>query len=166
MNRPLEDRFWEKVNLLSDDECWEWKATRSHKGYGEFYSKLRGGRKTRAHQVAWILSHGEIPDGMCVCHKCDNPACVNPRHLFVGTALDNNKDKMEKGRWKSRFLYGIDHPQHGTKSKFNKLTEDNVKEIRILKNSGYTLRSIAERFGVSHGVVNNIIQGRKWSWLK
>lgn len=158
-------RFWDKVIVLSADECWEWTAGKNKKGYGEFW--LAGERHLHAHQISWMWENEkEIPSGMCVLHSCDNPSCVNPDHLFLGTNQDNIDDKMKKGRWRSRFLRGTDHPQHGTNSKFNKLSDADVKEIRKLKEKGHTLRGIALIFGVSHGVVNNIIQGRKWSWLK
>ena len=166
MTKPLEKRFWEKVDIRSSNECWKWRGKTNPKGYGEFYSKIRNGKHTRSHQVSWILAFGDIPDGFQVCHTCDNSACVNPNHLFLGTNQDNVDDKMKKGRWKSRFLYGEEHPQHGEKSRFHKLTEQNVLEIRRLREQGHTLRSIGERFGVTHGVVNNILQGRKWAWLK
>lgn len=163
--KSLEERFWEKVDIRSDDECWEWKGSKNKKGYGEFWFPQRG-KHTRAHQVSWILKYGDIRDSYCVLHKCDNPPCVNPKHLFLGTNQDNMEDRQQKGRWNSRFLFGTEHPQHGENSKHHKLSESDVHEIRSLKNQGTSLREIGKRFGVSHGVINNIIQGRKWAWLK
>lgn len=92
------NRFWSKVDKGDDGEwgsCWLWTARTNHFGYGEFWF-----RKTihKAHRVAWILVNGEIPDGLCVLHRCDNPSCVNPEHLWLGTKCDNNRDKAEKGR--------------------------------------------------------------------
>lgn len=167
-NKTLEERFWEKVNIGGKDDCWNWIATINYKGYGEFYSKIRGGKHTHSHQVAWMLfSEKDIPEGMCVCHVCDNPSCCNPSHLFLGTNQENTDDKMKKGRWKSRFLFGEEHPQHGELSKHNKLSEDNVREIRSMwASKEFTLRDIAKKFGVTHGVINNINHGRKWAWLK
>ena len=163
-NLDVQTRFWKKVKILEDNECWEWQAGKNYKGYGEFY--VAGERHLHAHQISWIHRNDEIPEGMCVLHRCDNPSCVNPNHLFLGTNQDNVTDKMNKGRWKSHFLVGEEHPQHGTNSKFNKLSEQDVKDIREKYKAGQTLRSIAKEFGVVHGVINNIIQGRKWSWLK
>lgn len=164
--RGLEDRFWEKVDIRGEDECWNWLACKNYKGYGEFWFSQRG-KHTHAHQVSWIIHYDEIPEGLCVCHHCDNPACMNPKHLFLGTFADNNKDRDIKGRTRSRFLYGKDHPQHGTNSQFNKLTEDNVRKIRQLCASGvHTLKEIGDMFGVSKGLVSNIKQRRKWAWLK
>jgi len=164
--KSLEERFWGKVDVGNKDECWEWLFSKNSKGYGEFWYPQRG-KHTHAHQASWAIHYGEIPKGMCVCHHCDNPSCVNPDHLFLGTIADNNKDRDQKGRSKYRFLYGKDHPQHGTNSKFNKLAEEDVREIRKLCASGnHTLREIGNMFGVCHGVISNIKQKRKWAWLK
>ena len=86
-------RFWDKVDKTG--ECWIWTAYTKTDGYGQFKfdGKMRG-----AHRMAWLLTNGEIPDGMLVCHTCDNPSCVNPNHLFLGTNQDNADDKMNKGR--------------------------------------------------------------------
>lgn len=96
--RPLADRFWEKVDRRGDDECWPWKAAHLRDGYGRIAVGRRGSPMVSAHRVAWILAHGWIPAGMNVCHRCDNPPCVNHGHLFLETNLGNVKDKMQKGR--------------------------------------------------------------------
>lgn len=95
----LEVRFWGHVNRDGpirqgmDTPCWEWMAARNNHGYGVINL---GPKLGYAHRVAWELTHGSIPDGLCVLHRCDNPACV--RHLFLGTMRDNTKDMMQKGR--------------------------------------------------------------------
>lgn len=87
------DRFWNKVDRSGD--CWTWQGSRDRKGYGRVSVNQR---PVLAHRFSWTLSHGPIPDGLCVLHKCDNPPCVNPEHLFLGTIADNNRDMVAKGR--------------------------------------------------------------------
>lgn len=166
MNKDATNRFWSKVDVRSEDECWKWTAATSPSGYGEFWFPQRG-KHTRAHQVSWILKYGDIPEGLGVLHKCDNPSCVNPKHLFLGTNLDNNKDRDAKGRRIQGTVYfGVEHPQHGTNSPHNKLTESQVLEIVKLKEIGeLSNNQIATAFGVSSGYINNIWHGRKWAWL-
>ncbi len=99
---PVAERFWPKVDRRGPDECWEWKAARQAEGYGKMFTTNRC-RPERAHRVSWVLHHGPIPDGMFVLHRCDNPPCVNPAHLFLGTNLDNIEDMGRKGRHRGRY---------------------------------------------------------------
>jgi hypothetical protein len=89
------DKFWKRVDVKSKDECWEWQGPKNGWGYGLHLSFI-------ASRIAWVLVYGDIPYGMFVCHKCDNPLCCNPNHLFLGTHDDNMKDATIKGRrnWK------------------------------------------------------------------
>lgn len=98
---PVEERFWSKVATKGPDDCWEWGAGIGANGYGKFrLSDPR--REAGAHRMAWALAKGaEVPEGLCVLHKCDNPPCCNPAHLFLGTKGDNNRDRAEKGRTRS-----------------------------------------------------------------
>lgn len=163
----FEKRFWDKVKITGTYDCWEWQGAKNTKGYGEFWNTLRDGRHTRAHQVSWILRNGEIPDGLCICHKCDNPSCVNPAHLFLGTVEENNADTIKKGRRiQGKLLYGRDHPQHGSNAPHSKLTDKDVLEILHIRDTEkISFAKIGSRFGVSAGLVNNIVHGRKWKWL-
>lgn len=93
---PLEKRFWAKVDRRGDDECWPWLGFLNNQGYGTL---RQGVLYRRASQVSWELEHGlPFPEGKFACHSCDNPSCVNPKHLWVGTALDNFRDAVKKGR--------------------------------------------------------------------
>lgn len=141
----LRARFWAKVAKSGADDCWEWQAAKTYEGYGLFTMSGNVG----AHRVAWMLFTGEdIPDGMLICHHCDNPSCVNPRHLFLGTTSDNIRDSLEKGRWPSPCG----------------LCEDDVREIRRLyKETDILQREIADLFGIAAMTVSRIVRYRAWA---
>lgn len=113
------------------------------------------GKAMNAHRAAWIEAYGEIPKGMYVCHKCDVPRCINPNHLFLGTASDNMADMWSKSRHKL--------PSDGVIGSHNaKLTVDQVKEIKRLLESGVFQRDLAKQFGVSQAAISGINRGKTW----
>src|SRR3990170_7379385 len=120
--KSMQDRFFEKVEPITESGCWIWMASLNIYGYGRFRYK---GRPSSAHRASWEMKYGYIPDGMNVCHKCDIPSCVNPNHLFIGTRKDNMRDKVIKGRAKTG-------KQNGENNGFSKLTLKQVTEIRNL----------------------------------
>jgi hypothetical protein len=145
--KSFEARFWEKVSRADGDGCWLWAGS-LWKGYGRL--RLPGGRYGSAHRAAWGLTFGVIPDGMCICHHCDNPRCVRPDHLFLGTRRDNNRDRWEKGRYDDT---------HGERHPGAKLTEDTVRLIRVSEEAGITL---AARYGVTPTTISDVRKGRTW----
>jgi hypothetical protein len=144
------DRFWTKVEKT--DSCWNWTSTKHPKGYGLFSIK---NRNQRAHRVSYQLCCGPIPDGMQVLHKCDNPSCVRPDHLFLGTNADNMADKVAKGR---QAHYGHRGDKHPTA----KLT---VAQVLAVREATGTHREVAARFGVSMTQIADIRARRAWSYL-
>lgn len=147
-------RFWAKVDIGGNEECWCWLGCTDRNGYGR--SRFRGSTSEGAHRIAWILTYGEIPDGLCVCHTCDNPGCVNPKHLFVGTHADNMADMVRKGRAGRGGYY------HGG-SNNSKLSKVEVLEIRRLRReTSLTLREIGEMFGVLATTIYNVVSGKSW----
>lgn len=146
-------RFWAKVRKGSPDDCWEWTASRLPQGYGCFAISAEGSRKTwRAHRVAYILSTGQpIPDGMCVCHSCDNPPCCNPAHLWLGTTGENTRDMASKGRnvvpWRDPSTVNW---SRGEAHYAAKLSDDDVRAICRLGDGGLGPVAIARRFGIHH----------------
>lgn len=151
MNEADKARFWSKVDCSNPSACWPWTAGKNAQGYGHFWLN---GKTVKASRLAYRISKGEIPSGSHVCHRCDNPACMNPFHLFLGTARENMLDKCAKGRAGS--VRGITHPAH-------RLTEADVIEIRRQRLAGYTLTTIASRFGVSFPHVSAICSGDAWA---
>lgn len=145
-------RFWKHVNKT--DTCWLWQASKNSNGYGQFTVKSRS-RPIGSHRYAWELLRGPIPSGLGVLHRCDTPICVNPDHLFLGTAADNNRDMIEKGRDRKRGLKG----EHNTSAK---LTEDSVREIRAARVAGVKLATLAAKFGVCEAVISAVATRRTW----
>lgn len=145
----LKERLLAKINIDAVSGCWEWLGAKDSNGYGA----IRGiGGTKRAHRVSFALHRGDIPNGMHVCHRCDNRACVNPEHMFLGTHAENVADRNAKGR-QARLK--------GTTNGQAKLTETDVAAIRSAV--GISQIKLAEQFGVSHTLVWRIRAGKCWT---
>lgn len=146
----LSDRLWSHVD--KSGECWNWLGPTYNKGAGRVF---HDGKVYAAYRLAWELTNGPIPDGMFVCHKCDNRACCNPSHLFLGTPADNAADMVRKGR-NSR---GISHPRA-------KLSEADILSIREDHSSGKLgTTALARKYGVCRTHIQCILRGELWSHL-
>lgn len=145
-------RFFSKFLVDRVTECWEWDEQLDNGGYGVF---CLDNRKEKAHRFSWNYYFGEIPDGMFVCHHCDNPSCVNPNHLFLGTHQDNMDDMAKKGRRVS--LTGEDCPS-------SKLSYNDVRKIRALYDSGEirNMSKLSRMFGVTIGSIRPIVKRLGW----
>lgn len=164
-NRPsLEERFWAKVDKRGDEECWPWLSTKSRDGYGQVNVR---GRMRLAHRVGWMLIHGEDPGELHVLHRCDNPPCQNPSHWFKGTHLDNMRDRDAKGRVAKGDRSGVKtKPENFRGSKRwipQKLTREDVVEIRRLRSEGKTLAVLADQFRVTPAMISRIFRRVAWS---
>ena len=142
-------RFWSKVLVLGEDECWIWTGCCDVNGYGHL---TLNGKTWRAHRLAYLLANGFIPEGMQINHRCNNRKCVNPRHLKTGTHQDNSNDMTRAGRQATGETHGR-----------TELTDAQVSEIRNLYATGdYSQREIGERFGVASNTISFIIAGKTW----
>jgi hypothetical protein len=159
-------RFWTRVSRGSDEDCWLWTGCYMPYGYGAFWL---GANNIGAHRVAWMIANKtDIPDGMLICHHCDNPPCVNPKHLFLGTRGDNWRDCIAKNRCPQlkRLHPPIESIPRGEQHWNAKLTSDSVREIRRLASGGLSHHKIAKMFTVSGSNVSLIVQGLRWAWVK
>jgi hypothetical protein len=146
----LKERFLKKIARTSDTDCWLWIGGKSRGGYGCIGYKTGN---ISAHRASWIIHFGLIPENLHVLHTCDNPACVSPHHLFLGTNLDNVKDKEAKGRG--------NHPI-GARNSSTKLTAEMVREIR---DSPFRLTYLGRVYGVTAMCIKKIKTGENWKHL-
>ena len=160
MRKTAEERFWRQVEKT--DTCWLWRGCLDNKGYGRIGI---GYKPFRTHRYSWILHFGKIPvgpgyHGTCVLHKCDNPPCVRPDHLFLGTAADNAADRNKKGRTSH------DTGSPGESSGKSKLCSKQVLEIRALYSSGvHTYKELGTMFGISKRQVGTIVNFQNWKHI-
>lgn len=147
-NQPIEKRFWEKVMLPQEPNgCWEWRASLNNKGYGKINID---GKIVLAHRVAYSLYCGDIPPNMCVLHQCDNPKCVNPNHLFLGTLAENVHDMIVKGR---AIFFGGEkrRPKY-------KHSDTLVCEVVRLRKNGLSYSAIGKQIGLSTSSVVKLVK--------
>lgn len=158
----IDDRTRFLLKVKCGDGCWLWTAS-TKGGYGLFWLN---GRMNHANRASWIIFKGAIPVGLCVLHRCDNPLCVNPEHLFLGTQAENNLDRKNKGRSATGDRSGSRlHPEttpRGRNHPRAKMTEEIVAEARQLFSEGIPTGQLAARFGVKGPVMSNAIHGRIW----
>lgn len=162
----ISERFW-KLVLIHQDNCWIWIGRFLPNGYGVFsLPHKKGGEK--AHRLSYSLTKGSIPNGIFVCHHCDNKACVNPDHLFLGTQKENIEDSVKKGRMHLGINHGLHkHPERAARGEINgnaKLITGQVREIRnIWKKQRESYSMIATQFGVSKSLIHLICQNKIWT---
>lgn len=151
------DELLAKIKVNEKTGCWEWQGTCGTGGYGQVnvVSKKTGHyTTTKAHRFSWELHFGPFPKSLCVCHKCDNPPCVNPYHLFLGTPKENTADLIRKGRRQD---------QLGESNPFSVLNEELVREIRRLYENGLCgQRELSRRYGVSRGTIQAVVHRITW----
>ena len=158
--KTTEQKFWEKVDKESPSGCWNWTAGKNSNGYGQFGVN---GKMEKAHRVSWEMHNGDIPEhdsyhGMCVLHSCDNPACVNPRHLFLGTQTENMADMDKKNRRdKTTRAFGINHGRA-------KLNHTQVRVIRTYY-PALTQQALADCFGVGLTTIHSIVTRQTWQHI-
>lgn len=145
------NRYWAKVDRRGADECWEWTAYRNKLGYGCFG---HDGSSVLAHRYGFELAYGSFDPELCVLHHCDNPPCQNPAHLFLGTRVENNADRHQKGR-----------SARGERMGSSVLTEELVWEANRLYRGGMSIPEIADRLGVKKGTLCSVRRGLSWGHL-
>lgn len=149
------ERFWSKVDIRGEDECWEWRASLNQKGYGQFHPTRI--TSISAHRMAYIITYGYIDDEHDACHTCDRPSCCNPSHLFSGTSAENNADMRAKGR--AFIPYGLNKGEINGQSI---LTDLKVSDIRHRYSNGESLESLALEFQVSTVTVWKAATKKTW----
>lgn len=156
--RPAQERFWEKVDKSGGpDSCWNWTASLDKRGYGQF--GVRRGVMKISSRLAYEFTNGPVPQNLHVCHTCDNPACCNPAHLWLGTAADNTADMMAKGRDGHGQLSGELNPRA-------KLTENDVRAIKKRLTAGERIRNVARDYDVTESLIGQIKRKRIWKHVK
>lgn len=153
MNTKQLKRFWEKVDIKNENECWNWKAYKMKNGYGTF--RFNTQTKMLSHRVSLFIKTGMWGD--CALHSCDNPSCCNPNHLRYGTHAENNKDMLDRNRC---------NPKKGEENKSSKLTKTEVLKIRQDYITGSkTMRELAKEYNIVSSGVSDIINKKSWKHI-
>jgi hypothetical protein len=139
-------RFWSRVEKT--EGCWLWTAGTNAHGYGAIFCGGRTGQMVRAHRFSWLVHFGD-PGKLSVCHRCDNPPCVRPEHLFLDTHSANMQDKMRKGR-----------------AAMSHLSQDDIRQIRVRINSGESMYTIADSYSVNQALIWRISKRLVWAWVE
>lgn len=143
MKKSITERFWSKVNVLGENECWEWQGGKNSDGYGNVGKW--SGQWWKAHQLSYYLTYGSLPEGRCICHTCDNRSCCNPKHLWIGTHQENMDDMARKERaWGTR------------------LSAKMAVEMRRERKAGATYRELRDKYGVSDAHITRILNKQAW----
>lgn len=156
------NRFWSKVKVLPDtSKCWNWESSKVKDGYG---SIRIGGKFYRSHRLSYFIYNKIDPLEMHVLHNCDNPSCVNPSHLFLGTDKDNRIDCVKKGR-NAKHINMINYDRKGEENGFSKLKKEEVTQIRRMRLDGNSSKYLSKEFNVSRSTINDIIYNKTWKHL-
>lgn len=162
------ERFWMKVDKDGPGGCWVWRAGtfKARMGYGKFQAgtSRATAQPVYAHRYSWELAHGPVPEGMWVLHRCDNPPCVRPDHLFLGDDATNKADMMSKGRQKGRGATRpvVERAPRHAVSAGVKLSPTAVRVIRQRRDAGEMFKDIARDFGISTPTAHNAYSGARW----
>lgn len=167
MNDETRKRFWSYVNIGADFDCWPYLKACFTFGHGAFKAE---GKSWQAHRMAWTLTNGDIENGLCVLHRCDNPPCCNPSHLFLGTKSANSRDMISKGRHARGDRHAVSKNPllvTGENNPRAVITEDHVRSMRALWATGdFTSEDLGVKFGISKAQAYRVATGRQWTHVR